>query len=45
MPMPKMKVGEHLRWNLFSLGTETDLHTPHWHGDTALVVGRREDVG
>ena len=44
MPMPRMKVGEHVRWYLFSLGTETDLHTPHWHGNTALVGGHREDT-
>jgi FtsP/CotA-like multicopper oxidase with cupredoxin domain len=44
MPMPQMKVGEHVRWYLFSLGTETDLHTPHWHGNTALVGGHREDT-
>jgi hypothetical protein len=44
MPMPKMKVGEHMRWYLFSLGTEVDLHTPHWHGNTVVVGGHREDV-
>jgi FtsP/CotA-like multicopper oxidase with cupredoxin domain len=44
MPMPNMKVGEHVRWYLFALGTETDLHTPHWHGNTALVGAHREDT-
>jgi hypothetical protein len=29
---------------LFSLGTETDLHTPQWHGNTALVGDHREDT-
>ncbi len=44
MPMPKMKVGEHVRWYLFALGTEVDLHTPHWHGNTAVVGGHRQDT-
>jgi FtsP/CotA-like multicopper oxidase with cupredoxin domain len=44
MPMPKMKVGEHVRWYLFALGNEIDLHTPHWHGNTAVVGGHREDT-
>jgi FtsP/CotA-like multicopper oxidase with cupredoxin domain len=44
MPMPKMKVGEHVRWYLLALGTETDLHTPHWHGNTTLVEGHRADT-
>jgi FtsP/CotA-like multicopper oxidase with cupredoxin domain len=44
MPMPSMKVGEHVRWYLLALGTETDLHTPHWHGNTALVAGHRVDT-
>jgi FtsP/CotA-like multicopper oxidase with cupredoxin domain len=44
MPMPKMKIGEHVRWYLFALGNEVDLNTPHWHGNTALVGGHREDT-
>jgi len=44
MPMPVMKVGEHVRWYLIGLGTETDLHTPHWHGNTVLIGGHRVDV-
>jgi FtsP/CotA-like multicopper oxidase with cupredoxin domain len=43
-PIQKMKVGERVRWYVFALGTETDLHTPHWHGNTVLVRGHREDV-
>lgn len=43
-PVPQMKVGERVRWYVFALGTETDLHTPHWHGNTVLVRGHREDV-
>jgi FtsP/CotA-like multicopper oxidase with cupredoxin domain len=44
MPMPKMKVGEHVRWYLFALGNEVDLHTPHWHGNTVVVGGYRRDT-
>jgi manganese oxidase len=43
-PMQKMKVGEHVRWYVMALGTEVDLHTPHWHGNTVLVAGHRTDV-
>jgi manganese oxidase len=44
MPMPEMRVGEHVRWYLLALGTEADLHTPHWHGNTVTVYGHRVDV-
>lgn len=27
-----------------SLGTEVNLHTPHWHGNTVLANGHRKDV-
>jgi hypothetical protein len=37
MPMPTMKIGERVRWYLLGLGTEADLHTPHWHGNTVTV--------
>ena len=36
--------GERVRWYLMSMGTEVDLHTPHWHGNDALVAGMRMDV-
>jgi FtsP/CotA-like multicopper oxidase with cupredoxin domain len=44
LPMPKMKLGDHVRRYLMGLGTETDLHTPHWHGNTVLAYGHRADV-
>jgi FtsP/CotA-like multicopper oxidase with cupredoxin domain len=44
MPMPTMRNGEHVRWYLVALGTETDLHTPHWHGNTVIISGRRADT-
>jgi FtsP/CotA-like multicopper oxidase with cupredoxin domain len=36
--------GERVRWYLMGMGTEVDLHTPHWHGATATVLGMRTDV-
>ncbi len=39
-----MKQGERVRWYVMAMGTEVDLHTPHWHGNTVLVGGMRQDV-
>lgn len=39
-----MKACERVRWYIFSLGTEVDLHSAHWHGNTGLMNGRRIDV-
>jgi len=43
---PRVTVREYsrVRWYLLSLGTEVDLHTPHWHGNTVLEQGHRTDV-
>jgi FtsP/CotA-like multicopper oxidase with cupredoxin domain len=43
-PTVTLHRGERVRWYLFSLGTEVDLHTPHWHGNTATVMGMRTDM-
>jgi FtsP/CotA-like multicopper oxidase with cupredoxin domain len=43
-PMPKMHLGEHVRWYLLSLGEGVNFHTPHWHGNTVIVNGQRTDV-
>ncbi len=43
-PMTVLRKGERVRWYLFSLGTEVDLHTPHWHGNVATVMGMRTDM-
>ncbi len=43
-PAVTMRRGEKVRWYLMGMGTEVDLHTPHWHGNTALVHGMRTDV-
>jgi hephaestin len=39
-----MKKGEHVRWYVMDMGTEVDLHTPHWHGNTVLINMMRTDV-
>ena len=39
-----MKKGERVRWYLMGMGTEVDIHTPHWHGNTVLIGGHRSDV-
>jgi len=39
-----MRKGEHVRWYLMGMGTEVDLHTPHWHGNTLTALGMRTDV-
>ena len=39
-----VKAGQRVRWYLMSMGTEVDLHTPHWHGNTVLFHGLRQDV-
>ena len=44
LPGLKMIDGEKVRWHLIALGTEVDLHTPHWHGHTGLINGHRTDV-
>lgn len=44
LPMMSMRVGERIRWYLVALGSEKDLHTPHWHGSTVLQDGHRTDV-
>ncbi len=44
LPGLDMKKGERVRWYLMGMGTEVDLHTPHWHGNTVLVDQHRRDV-
>jgi FtsP/CotA-like multicopper oxidase with cupredoxin domain len=36
-PLIDMVEGTRVRWYVMSLGTEVDLHTPHWHGNTVLM--------
>jgi hephaestin len=39
-----MRQGERVRWYVMGMGTEVDLHTPHWHGNTVVMMGMRTDV-
>ena len=36
--------GKRVRWYVMSMGTEVDLHTPHWHGNDVLANGMRMDT-
>jgi FtsP/CotA-like multicopper oxidase with cupredoxin domain len=41
----EMNQGEHVRWYMIALGTEVDLHTAHWHGETVVTEsGSHTDV-
>ena len=42
--MPTLRQGSKVRWFLMDMGNEVDMHTPHWHGNTAVVMGMRTDV-
>src|SRR6266545_1110189 len=44
LPGLALRKGEHVRWYVMDLGTEVDLHTPHWHGNTVTVNGMRTDM-
>jgi FtsP/CotA-like multicopper oxidase with cupredoxin domain len=44
LPGLNMKKGDRVRWHLIGMGTEVDLHTPHWHGETVLHQRHRKDV-
>jgi manganese oxidase len=44
MPMITLTRGKHVRWYVMGMGTETDVHTPHWHGNDVTVNGMRIDV-
>jgi manganese oxidase len=44
LPGFSMVKGQKVRWHLFAMGNEKDLHTPHWHGKTVPVANRYTDV-
>ncbi len=44
LPGLEMRSGQRVRWYVISLGTEVDLHGPHWHGQTGLFMGIRTDM-
>jgi FtsP/CotA-like multicopper oxidase with cupredoxin domain len=39
-----MKVGERVRWYIFANDNEEDVHTVHWHGQTAVSMHMRTDT-
>ena len=39
-----MRAGEKVRWYMLGTGTEVEIHTPHWHGQTGIVMGMRTDI-
>jgi len=43
-PLLTLHKGQRVRWYVMSMGTEVDLHTPHWHGNDVVVGGMRMDV-
>jgi FtsP/CotA-like multicopper oxidase with cupredoxin domain len=44
LPGLETGVDERVRWYTLGMGTEVDLHTPHWHGNTGMWAGMRTDV-
>jgi hypothetical protein len=44
LPGLVMKSGERVRWYLLGMGSEQDVHTPHWHGKTVSDKLRTTDV-
>lgn len=44
LPGLDMTEGQRVRWYVMGIGTEVDLHTPHWHGLTGTFMGMRTDV-
>jgi Multicopper oxidase len=44
LPGLVMKQGERVRWYLLGMGSEIDLHTPHWHGKVVTYGNRHTDV-
>lgn len=45
LPGLTMTKGERVRWYLLAFGSETDVHTPHWHANTVVISNMRTDVG
>jgi FtsP/CotA-like multicopper oxidase with cupredoxin domain len=41
LPGLEMEEGERVRWYVVALGSEQDVHSAHWHGETVLEDGHR----
>jgi FtsP/CotA-like multicopper oxidase with cupredoxin domain len=39
-----VKQNQRVRWHTVALGTEVDMHSVHWHGNTLDFEGKRTDV-
>ena len=39
-----MQQNTHVRWYVAGMGGESDIHAPHWHGNTLLIDGMRTDM-
>ncbi len=39
-----MQQNTHVRWYVAGMGGESDIHAPHWHGNTLLMDGMRTDM-
>lgn len=44
LPLLTMKKGERVRWYLLANSNEEDVHTAHWHGQTAISHHMRTDM-
>jgi manganese oxidase len=44
LPGLNMDLGSKVRWQLFGMGNERDVHTAHWHGKTVFTPMEHEDV-
>lgn len=44
LPGLTMNKGQRVRWYVFGLGGQADLHTAHWHGNVATMSYRNTDV-
>jgi len=44
LPGLTVDVGTKVRWQLFGMGNERDIHTAHWHGKTVFTPLEHEDV-
>jgi len=44
VPALTVKVGDRVRWYLFANTNDEDVHTAHWHGQTAVAGHMRTDM-
>ncbi|MGB9002704.1 MAG: multicopper oxidase domain-containing protein [Nitrosotalea sp.] len=44
LPGLTMKENTHVRWYVAGMGGESDIHSPHWHGNTLLMDDKRTDM-